>query len=76
MQANGYSLPANEAPNRFSTRFGKGVGGVIKQDPPTRIRLNGNIVRRKPGKAIRNAGISTCRASVCGQIPAGDGHGS
>lgn len=76
MQVNGCSLPANEVSNRFSKRSGKGVGGVIKQNPPTRIRLNGNIVRRKPGNAIRDAGISTCRVSVCGQIPAGDGHGS
>lgn len=46
MQVNGYSLPANEVSNRFSTRSGKGVGGAIQQNPPTRIRLNGNIVRR------------------------------
>ena len=46
MQVNGYSLPANEVSNRFPTRSGKGVGGAIKQNPPTRIRLNGNIVRR------------------------------
>ena len=52
MQANGYSLPANEAPNRSLTRSGKGRGSGEKAKPSNRVRLNGNIVRRNPGKRI------------------------
>ena len=53
MQANGYLLPAEEAPNQFSARSGQGRGSGEKAKPSNRVRLNGNIVRRKPGKRIR-----------------------
>ena len=53
MQANGYLLPANENPNHSLNRSGDGRGSGAKAKPSNRVRLNGNIVRRKPGKRIR-----------------------
>ena len=53
MQANGYLLPANEATNHAQARSGEGRGSGEKAKPNNRVRLNGNIVRRKPGKRIR-----------------------
>lgn len=53
MQANGHLLPAKEAPNHSSIRTGDGRGTGEKAKPSNRVRLNGNIARRKPGKPIR-----------------------
>lgn len=53
MQANGYLLPANGATNHSSTRSGDGRASGEKAKPSSRVRLNGNIVRRNPGKRIR-----------------------
>lgn len=52
MQANGYLLPANEAANHRRTRSGEWRGSGEKAKPSNRVRLNGNIARRKPGKRI------------------------
>jgi hypothetical protein len=52
-QANGDLLPANEVPNHSLTRSGEGRGSGEKAKPSNRARLNGNIVRRNPGKRIR-----------------------
>ena len=48
MQANGYLLPANGAPNHSLTRSDDGRGSGEKTKPSNRVRLNGNIVRRTP----------------------------
>ena len=53
MQANGYLLPANGATNHGQARSGDGRGSGEKAKPSNRVRLNGNIARRKPGKRIR-----------------------
>jgi hypothetical protein len=53
MQSNGYLLPANGATNYAHARSGDGRGSDEKAKPTNRVRLNGNIVRRKPGKRIR-----------------------
>ncbi len=53
MQANGYLLPANEAPNHCRSKAGEGRGRGEKAGPSNRVRLNGNIARRKPGKTLR-----------------------
>lgn len=53
MQANGYLLPAEEAPNHRSARSSEGPGSGEKAKPSNRVRLNGNIVRRKPGKCLK-----------------------
>lgn len=53
MQSNGYLLPANGATNHAHARSGDGRGSDEKAKPTNRVRLNGNIVRRKPGKRIR-----------------------
>ncbi|MGI9375065.1 MAG: integrase arm-type DNA-binding domain-containing protein [Tsuneonella suprasediminis] len=53
MQANGHLLPANGATNHLPAQSGAGRGSDEKAKPSNRVRLNGNIVRRKPGKRIR-----------------------
>lgn len=53
MQENGYLLPAIEAPNHSSTRSGQERGSGKKAKPANRVRLNGNIVRRKTGNHLR-----------------------
>lgn len=53
MQANGYLLPAKESTNHPPAQSGAGRGSDEKAKPSNRVRLNGNIVRRKPGKRIR-----------------------
>lgn len=53
MQANGYLLPANGATNHAQARPSDGRGSGEKAKPSNRVRLNGNIVRRNPGKRIR-----------------------
>jgi hypothetical protein len=53
MQANGYLLPEEEAPNHSSAPSGEGRGCGDKVKPSNRLRLNGNIARRKPGKRIQ-----------------------
>jgi hypothetical protein len=53
MQANGHLLPAKEAPNHSLPRSGDGRGIGEKAKPSNRVRRNGNIARRKPGKRIR-----------------------
>ena len=63
MQANGYLLPANEATNHAATRSGEGRGSGEKAKPSNRVRLNGNIVRRKPGKRIREY-WDVCSATI------------
>ena len=50
MPANGNLLPANEAPDHTPTRSGDGRASSEKAKPSNRVRLNGNIARRKPGK--------------------------
>ncbi len=53
MQANGYLLPANEVSNHSANRLCEGRGSGNELEPTNCVRLNGNIVRRKPGKTIR-----------------------
>lgn len=53
MQANGYLLPANGATNHAQARSGDGRRSGEKAKPSNRVWLNGNIVRRKPRKRIR-----------------------
>ena len=53
MQENGYLLPVNGAPNHLQARSGDRRGSGEKAKPTNRVRLNGNIARRKPGKRIR-----------------------
>lgn len=53
MQANGHLLPANGATNHLPAQSCAGRGSDEKAKPSNRVRLNGNIVRRKPGKRIR-----------------------
>lgn len=53
MHANGYLLPANGARNHAQARSSDGRRSGEKAKPSNRVWLNGNIVRRKPGKRIR-----------------------